>query len=194
MKHKILLDFLKNYGNISEQEEQDIRNNFVCKNVSKKEILIHCNSVCDKLFFINFGLLRTYYLDSEGNEFTRRIAWEKGFLTNMDSFRKNGIENNETIECIESAEILEISKFDLDNILSCSENLAKIYQTILEKYMAINIRRYQHISSSTPMERLIYFNENFPNIKNRVNDSILASFLSISRITLLRTKKNITKK
>ena len=107
-------------------------------------------------------------MDSEGNEFTRRIAWEKGFLTNMDSFRKNGIENNETIECIENAEILEISKFDLDNILSRSENLVKIYQTILEKYMAINIRRYQHISSSTPMERLMYFNENFPNIKNRI--------------------------
>ena len=191
MKYKLLIEHLRKYGNISEQEEQSIRQSFIHKNVTKKEILIHGDSVCNKLFFVNKGLLRTYYMDSESRDFTRRIAWEKGFLTNMDSFRKNGKENNETIECIESADILEISKKELDNLLSSSENLAQMYSKILEKYMAINIRRYQHLSKSNPLERLIHFNKNYPEIKNRINYNILASFLGISRTTLHRAKKEL---
>lgn len=193
MKHKLLIEHLKEYGSISEIEERNIKKYFICRNVKKKDILIKENNSCHKLFFVNTGLLRTYYMDRGGYEFTRRIAWEKGFLTNMDSFRKNGIENNETIECIESAEILEISKKDLDILLSSSENLVKIYQIILEKYLAINIKRYQHITSSNAENKLVYFNKNYPKIKNRINDTILATFLSVSRKTLTRTKKNLIK-
>ena len=162
--------------------------------IEKKKILIEKNSLCNKLFFVNKGLLRTFYIDNNGNEFTRRIAWENGFLTNMNSFRKNGVENNETIECIENAEVLQITKKDFDELLGLSENLTKTYQQILEKYMAINIRRYEHIAHSTPLERLIYFHKNYPFLKNRINDNLLASFLSISRITLSRTKKDFLNK
>ena len=193
MNHEQLLAFIKKYGNISELEEESIKTFFVPLLIKKKQVLIEKNTVCNKLFFVNKGLLRTYYIDINGNEFTRRIAWENGFLTNMSSFRKNGIENNETIECIENAEILQITKIDLDKLLSLSAELTKIYQIILEKYMAINIRRYQHLSSSSPLEKLIYFNENYPLLKSRINDTILASFLSISRKTLIRTKKQLIK-
>lgn len=193
MKHKLLIENLRKYGNISEKEESTIREVFLCVNTKKKDILINKDSLCNKLFYVNEGLLRTYYLDTAGNEFTRRIAWKNGFITNMNSFRKNGIENNETIECIENAEILEISKSQLDYLLATSENLLKIYQIILEKYMAFNIRRYQHITLSTPHERLNYFNENFPILKNRISDTVLATFLSLSRKTLVRTRKNLIK-
>ena len=193
MNHEQLLAFIKKYGNISELEEESIKTFFVPLLIKKKQVLIEKNTVCNKLFFVNKGLLRTYYIDINGNEFTRRIAWENGFLTNMSSFRKNGIENNETIECIENAEILQITKIDLDKLLSLSADLTKIYQIILEKYMAINIRRYQHLSSSSPLEKLIYFNENYPLLKSRINDTILASFLSISRKTFIKRKKQLIK-
>lgn len=194
MEHLQLIDYLKKYGSISEIEKQNIEKYFIPINVKKKHILIDKNALCNKLFFVNKGLLRAYYIDNNGNEFTRRIAWENGFLTNMESFRKNGIENNETIECIENAYILQILKKDLDSLLVNSDNLAKIYLSIMEKYMAINIRRYQHVSTTTPIERLAYFNKAYPYLKNRINDSILASFLSISRKTLIRTKKEFIKK
>ena len=194
MKHEKQINLLKQYGSITEIENQNIIKYFTPINVKKKIILIEKNSLCNKLFFVNKGLLRTYYIDNFGNEFTRRIAWENGFITNMDSFRKNGLENNETIECIEDANILEISKFDLDKLLATSENLKNIYLKILEKYMAINIRRYQHIANSSPLEKLVHFNENYSPLKNRINDTLLSTFLSISRKTLIRTKREILKK
>lgn len=194
MNHKKLITLLNQYGTISEIENQNIRKYFIPIKVKKKQILIEKNSLCNKLFFVNKGLLRTYYIDNNGNEFTRRIAWESGFITNMDSFRKNGLENNETIECIEDPNMIEISKFDLDKLLATSENLKTIYLKILEKYMAINIRRYQHLANSNPLEKLIHFNENYSSLKNRINDTLLSTFLSVSRKTLIRTKKELLKK
>ena len=194
MNHEKLISHLKQYGTISVTEQQNIEKYFILTQVKRKQILIEKNSPCNKLFFVNQGLLRTYYIDNNGNEFTRRIAWESGFITNMDSFRKNGLENNETIECIEDANILQISKIDLDQLLTTSENLRNIYLKILEKYMAINIRRYQHIANSSPLEKLLHFNENYIPLKNRINDTLLSTFLSISRKTLIRTKKEIIKK
>ena len=194
MRYQKLISELSKYGEITENERKNIRDFFSIINVKKRDILICKDSPCNKLFFVNKGLLRTFYIDINGNEITRRIAWENGFLTNMNSFRKNGIDNNETIECLENAELLVITKSDIDYLLKSSENLTRIYNIILEKYMAINIRRYEHVTSLNPTERLNYFNNNFPNIKNRISDTILATYLSISRKTLERIKKNLINK
>ncbi len=191
MNYQKLFNNLEKHNKISENDKINIRKYFKSLTVKKKEILISENTLCNKLFFLNDGLLRTFYIDAKGNEITRRIAWESGFLTNMDSFRKNGIDNNETIECIENAELLEISKNNLDLLISTSENLTKVYQIILEKYMAINIRRFQQLTSLNPHERLLYFNKNYPKLKNRISDAVLSTFLGISRKTLERIRKNM---
>lgn len=194
MSHKQLINYIKEFGEISEYERECIERQFIPIRVKKKQVILERNSPCNKLFFVNKGLLRIYYIDNNGNEFTRRIAWENSFLTNMDSFINGGINNNETIECIEKADVLEISKKDLDSLFLISDNLSKIYQKILEKYIALNIRHYQHLSTSSPLERLDNFNKNYPHLKNRISDTILSTFLSISRKTILRMRKELLKK
>lgn len=191
MEYNQLFQELQKIETISNEEKEVIKSHTSVMAVKKRQTLIQKTQLCDKLFFVNKGLIRTFCICNNDIEFSRRIAWENGFITNMDSFRKNGADNNETIECIENAEIIVCTKNQLDYILHTSQNLKNIYQKILEKYMAINIRRYQHLAQSTPLDRLIYFNAHFPALKNRINDTILASFLSISRKTLTRTKKEL---
>jgi len=189
MKHKLLIEHLKNYGDISEQEELNIRKYFIPHQTTKKQILIEKHSICNKLFFVNNGLLRAYYINDDGREVTRMIAWENRFLTNIVSFR-NFAENKETIECIEKAEILYINRNDFDNLMKSSFNLKSIYADILEEYNALHIKRFEQLNSGNAVEKLKYFNQNFQPLKNRINDTYLSSFLSISRKTIERLKKN----
>lgn len=146
MRHKNLVEVLKNYGNISETDEKNIRRNFKILNVNKKEILVDGNSSCNKLFFVNKGLLRAYYSNNNEKEITRIIAWEKRFLTNIVSFRKLE-DNKETIECIENAEILYITKIDFDKLLNSSLNLKSIYADILEDYNTMHIKRFEQLNT-----------------------------------------------
>lgn len=189
MKHKLIIDYLKNYGNISEKEEVHIRKYFIPMQALKKQTLINKNSDCNKLFFINNGLLRAYYINDDGNEVTRMIAWENRFLTNIVSFR-NFSENIEIIECIEKAEILAINRTDFDYLMKSSLNLKSIYADILEEYNALHIKRFEQLNSGNANEKLKYFNQNYAILKNRISDIHLSSFLSISRKTIERVKKN----
>ena len=86
MEYNQLLDFLKQYGKISKDEETLIKKCFSVLNLKKKQILINENFPCNKLFFVNKGLLRTYYINNKGTEITRMIAWENRFITNLVSF------------------------------------------------------------------------------------------------------------
>ncbi len=190
MHYLKLIQNLEKYSKITDSDKKSIKFSFNPLKVRQKEILISENEQCNKLFFVNKGLLRAYYTDSKGNEITRRIAWESGFLTSIDSFRKKGLENNETIECIENAELLVISKKEFEILISSSVNLRRAYQILLEKYLAINMRRFQQLTSLSPAERLHYFDKNFPKLKNHISDTILATFLGISRKNLERVRKN----
>lgn len=190
MKHKLIINYLKNYGNISEKEELNIRKYFIPIQALKKQTLINKHSDCNKLFFINYGLLRAYYINNDGNEITRMIAWENRFLTNIVSFR-NFSENIETIECIEKAEILAINRTDFDYLMKSSLNLKSIYADILEEYNALHIKRFEQLNSGNANEKIKYFNQNYVILKNRISDIHLSSFLSISRKTIERVKKNL---
>lgn len=193
MKYAQLIEFLKNYGDISELEEKKLQSLFMAITVNRKEILIKEFLPCDKLFFINKGLLRTFYIDEKGREITRMIAWENRFLTNIISF-KDFSENKETIECIEKSDVLFITKDDFEILMKYSLNLKCIYAEILEEYNALHISRFYHLNTSDLKLKINHLKNDFPFLINRVNDNILASFLGISRESFNRNKKLITTK
>jgi signal-transduction protein with cAMP-binding, CBS, and nucleotidyltransferase domain len=121
MEFEKLLAVIKSYDEISDQEISNLKTYFNVLKVRKGDILIKANSPCDKLFFVNSGLLRDFYINETGNEITTIITCESRFLTNIISF--NGFaENNETIECIENGEVLYISKENFDKLLKTSKN------------------------------------------------------------------------
>lgn len=189
MNHEKLITLLNQYGTISENEKQNIEKYFIPKQVKRKQVLIEKNSPCNKLFFINNGLLRTYYTNEKGVEVTRMIAWENRFLTNIGSF-KNLTENNETIECVENAEILYINRMNFEKLITSSLNVKSIYADIIEEYNILHIKRFEQLNTKDAVGKYKFFIENFNPLKNRINDSLLASFLSISRKTIERIKKN----
>jgi len=189
MNHKKLITLLNQYGTISETEQQNIENYFIPTQVKRKQVLIEKNSPCNKLFFINNGLLRAYYTSEKGVEVTRMIAWENRFLTNIGSF-KNMTENNETIECVENAEILYINRMNFEKLISSSLNIKSIYADIIEEYNILHTQRFEQLNCKDSLGKLKYFKENFHPLHNRINDSLLASFLSVSRKTVERLKKN----
>lgn len=190
MKYQQLIDLLNSYGNITKEEEMSIRKTFVIQKVNKKELLIHENFPCNKLFFINKGLLRIFYVNDKGNEFTRMIAWENRFLTNMISFKNLG-DNNEIIECIENAEILYIKRDTFNDLMKSSLNLKSIYADILEDYNANNVRRFQELNNNNIKVKMETLKYNFPQLIGRVNDVILSTFLGISRETFVRNKRSL---
>lgn len=183
----MLLDYLSKYGNLSLTECEIIKQYFIPLEIKKRNRLIEKNNNCNKLFFVNSGFIRAYYINEKGNEITRMITGENNFLTNILSFR--GIsENNETIECVKNSEILYIYRADFDLLLNFSLNLKCIYADILEEYNAQHIKRFEVLNSLDIKGKFDYLKCEFPHFIKEFNDSLLASFLGISRVHFANNK------
>ena len=187
MNHEKLINLLKQYGTISETEQQNIENYFIPTQVKRKQVLIEKNSPCNKLFFVNNGLLRAYYINERGKEVTRMFAWEGRFLTNIGSFKILS-ENNETIECVKDANILSINRDDFEKLMKSSLNIKSIYADLLEKYNILHIKRFEALHTFDLEKKLLHLKLDFPNLINDLNDNLLASFLGISRIHFANNK------
>lgn len=188
MNHEQLLSFLYQYGNLSETEKQNIKKSFTLLQVKKKQILIEKNTPCNKLFFVNRGLLRAYYINDKGKEITRMVAWKERFITNIGSFKNLSI-NNETIECIKDGEVLSINREDFNNLMKSSPNLKSIYADILEEYTGLHIKRFEVLITFDLENKLLHLKQDFPNLIKELNDTLLASFLGMNRETFVRNKK-----
>ena len=188
MSHQKLIKLLETYNTISANEREIIYKKFKFRKIKKREIIINKNSSFHKLFFVNSGILRAYYLNDQGREITKEIAWENRFIANICSF-KMPEENHNIYECIKDAEILEISKDDFDQLLLSSNNLKCIYADILEYYNTFHIKRFDNIIATNIENKMKYLKNDFPNLINQVNDNILASFINVSREYYVKNKE-----
>lgn len=183
--HNSLICTLKEYGNISTEEEYLIRKYFRFESLKKNEIFksIHSNNI----IFVNSGLLRAFVEDKKGNICTRIIAWENRFLTNITTF-KHFNSSDETIEALENSEIIYIEKDFFYQLLSTFPNINIIYLKILSEYNELYIRKYSLYACKSIEEKMLFLKDNFPHLIKRTNDTILASFLGISRESFVRGK------
>ena len=185
--HEQLICILQKYGNITSSEKIEIEKYFIPRLLTKKEILVDKCSTCNKIFFVNSGYIRAYYLNENGKEITRMIAWKNRFLTNIGSF-KGFFENNEYIECVKQSEILYITRSDFENMMQTSSNLKYIYANILEEYNALYVRRFESLNVYNLDKKMKYLKSEFPNLVKELNDNLLASFIGISRIHYVNNK------
>ncbi len=189
MEHEPLIRLLKQYENITPEDEGNIKRHFSCRSFKKGEVILPAGLPCNKLIFVNKGLLRAFY-DENGRQVTRMIAWENRFLTNLVSFQHFS-ENIETFECIEDAEILLITRHDLEMLLRDSVSLHKVYSRLLEEYSAVNLNRLHLLSMADVLSKMRILKTDYAHLIGRVNDNILASFLFISRSAFARHKSGL---
>ncbi|HFG0578575.1 cyclic nucleotide-binding domain-containing protein [Flavobacterium psychrophilum] len=185
MDCELLIEYLSKKNTISEKEKEIIKSTFVPLKIKKKEVLINEFSQFNKLLFVTKGIMREYYINDNGKETIKIIAWENCFIINF----KNITQNNKIIDCIEDAEILCISHQEFEKLLQQFPNLKSIYIFILEEYYNLHIMSFQNLMSNDMAIKMQVFKKNFPALINRVNDTILSSFLMISRETYVRNKK-----
>lgn len=176
MSIKKFIDYLKSIENIEKQDIENIKQSIKLKKCKKNEILISNNQICDKVFFVISGLIRTFYIDEKGIEKTRLISIENMFCSNWASFH-NQSENNEFIQSLENTEIIYINYQNFYELVNKSQRLNKIYTRILEEHQVYNVKRFEFISNLSLSERIRDFEKYYPKIQSRISNKVLASFL-----------------
>ena len=185
-----LKNFLTSKATIDDSVINDLREKCISISKSKKEILVDKGQTCRYMYFLVEGLVRNYFIDINGSEFTRLITFENKFFTNYLSFQKQ-TPSRESIECLEDTRLLAISKNDLDYLVNKHPILFRLFTEEIIKYHNFHLEKLEFLSLLSPKEKLEYLWANEPEIVKRVSNSILASYIGVKKETCSRLKKLI---
>lgn len=189
-EQEILIEFAKKHIEISTEDEEKIKKYFKVRNVEKNEILLNAGEVCNHLYFVVQGILRTFHLNANGTEFTRLIRKENQFCTVLLSFleKKSSVA---TIQALEKGVLLAISSEDFRTLTKESEIVQKIYTKTLEDFENFHLKRLEFLTSYSPKEKTEIFLKEYHELEPRLTDKVIASYLQITPETYCRCKKSL---
>ncbi len=182
-----IFSFLRESFQFNNYDEVNFQKYFQREFFKKNEFVLRTGEICQKIYFIKKGLLRTFHINQNGTEFTRLIAKENEFCTILLSFSEE-IVSAANIQSLEETELYSISKSDFKEFMSKSDNAKTIYTKILEDFQNFQIQRLEFLTSYSPQDKVEIFLKDNRKLEQRVSDKIIATYLQITPETYSRCK------
>ncbi len=160
------------------------------KEYPRKSFLLSAGDDWDKLFFIQKGLIRLFYIDAKGNEFNKAFFAEGQCIWPVVPHdRHKPVLFN--VAALEKSLILECPFQDLYQTLKQEaywEIFALPYAERLAEQKFLREHDFLLLSAS---ERFEKFCSSFPDLAQRIPDYHFASFLGITHVSLSRIKSKM---
>lgn len=193
-------NFLDQYVSLSLLEWQLFKSKLKHSTHTKGEIIHYAGDVCQKLSFINSGIVRAYIIDDKGKDYTWSISFNDEnadvsnvYIVDYDSFvQKN--ESKLSFEVLEACELLSIDYEDLQTLYKYSkkgEQLGRIMAELAYSHVHnITMNRL----TQTASKRFETFVKNTPYLLEKVPQYHIATYLGITPQSLSRLKRELQSK
>jgi len=175
---------------INDEELQVVLSYFKPLTLKKNEVINVMGQPARRMYFVNKGCLRVYFLKAGGGEVTRRFAFENTFSTSLTSFI-SGEPLTEFTKAIETTELLYIRRDDFYHLLDVMPAWEKFYRNYLEFAYVNNTKRLQSFATHDAAERYKLLLKENPHYVLRLSNKLVASYLHISQEALSRLKSKI---
>jgi len=177
---------------VADPEWQLIARKFKVLQVPKRTQLTKEGSIATSIYFINKGILRTFYTKDD-IEITGFIFSEGLFASCYESFLTRS-KSNQTLEALEDCELLEIDYNGLQALYKKVPALHIIARIVAEQRFINGQRILSWHLLDSPEERYQKFVHYYSELLLRVPQHIIASFLGITPVSLSRIRKRISRK
>lgn len=154
--------------------------------LSKNDLLLAEGKICKKLYFLEKGAVRGFYL-LDGKEVTHWFGFENDFITSFHSFI-TGEPAVENIQLLEGSILWGISRDTLTGLYDRFHEIERLVRIAYEKYYIKLEERFVNGQFKTAAERYAALMERSPHILERVSLGQVASYLGISQETLSRVR------
>ncbi|TWW01359.1 Crp/Fnr family transcriptional regulator [Chitinophaga pinensis] len=178
---------------LTDEELSLFASKLTLQQLDKKDLFIQAGKVQKALGFITQGLIRSFFVDLNGNEINVGFYAEGDYATHYPSFitRKP---SSYTIQCIEQTTFFCLSFDDLQWIYQQCPKFERYGRLIAEEILKRQQARIESFVFQTAEERYLDFAEHHALLFNRVSLSHLSSYLGIERQTLTRIRQKLAHK
>jgi CRP-like cAMP-binding protein len=188
-----LKNFTDNFPDIS----KDSLNSFIDlatevqfrKNVSLTKV----GEVSNCFFIIKSGIVRSYYTDEKGKEYTRTI-FVPGKTTGSLSSLISGLPSKLTYECLTKCVVYKFYFEAFNNLKNQDPQIEKLYSKMLEYIFLLMESRIHDLAVLNATQRYLKLKREIPNIETMIPQYHIASYLNVSAVQLSRIRKEIYSK
>jgi CRP/FNR family transcriptional regulator, anaerobic regulatory protein len=184
-----LEEYIKSYfGVIANEDLKTIVSLFTQETINKNDCLVTAGKRCNKLSFIQSGLLRVFTNQGE-KEVTQWISTAGYFSTDLSSFIFD-TPARFTIEALVDTEIYSITKNDYSSINKTVAKWPELEKLFLIRcFTMLEDRIFTHLSMSAEERYQAFFKQN-ATLFNQVPLHYIASMLGMTAETFSRIRKN----
>lgn len=159
--------------------------------LNRKDIFLQAGKVQKAIGFIAEGLVRSFYIDNDGNEITVGFYKEGDYATHYPAYISRS-KSHYTIQCLEPTKMVLLSFEDQLWIYNQSANFERYGRLITEEILKRQQARIESFIFETAEQRYLNFIETHAGLFNRISLSHLCSFLGIERQSLTRIRQKLS--
>lgn len=155
----------------------------------KGELVFDANNICTKSYYINKGILRTYFL-KDGKEISEYFSGTNEWGNSPRSFMQRE-KDIYYIDAIEDTETYSIHVNDLVYLFDNFPEMERYARLSMGTVFGHFMERIASMRFTSAKERYNHFKKTYPIIYHRIPLGMVASYLGITQETLsrIRTEK-----
>ena len=159
--------------------------------VPKGKIILSAGQFVPYQYYVYSGCLRTYFLDHSGKEHTIQFAVSDWWISDYTAFFTGG-QSILYIECIQEAEIYQISKESMEKLYHEVPAIETFFRVKMERFFASFQKRILSDLAMSAKDKYNRFIKTYPLIEQTIKNYHLASYLGITTESLSRIRKEIS--
>ena len=156
---------------------------------SKGDIIARTGDKTTTAGLVISGVIRSYYVDVDGNDITQYFAAEAGWC--IDSGMIGFDEMQANWEAIEDATVMLFDVKDMKELIYSDEDLKNAWISVLESGMRYKVYRENGFLVENATERYLTFRKRYPMLSKRVPQRYIATYLGIKPESLSRIRSSL---
>ncbi|MBD1921765.1 Crp/Fnr family transcriptional regulator [Microcoleus sp. FACHB-831] len=182
-----LIAILRSLINLPEDEAIKVTNLFKIYTLEQGDFFVCAGDVPKTIGFVISGILRLYYVDRDGNEYTKSFCAENSFVAAYSALLLQQ-PSRLFIQALEDTKLL-IADYSAYRVLSenhvCWQALnCKIAEILFIK----KEKRESALLLDNAKIRYLSFQEEYPGLETRIRQHHIASYLGITPVSLSRIR------
>ena len=181
-----IFQHFEKYIKLSNALKTELATRVVFKVSKKSEIVHNADTICKKSYFIQKGLMRTYFI-KDGKEITEYVSAENEWVNSPRSFMQQQLD----IYYIDTLERTDCFCLNVKDLVFLFDNFPE-----MERYARLSmgtvfghyLERITSMRFTTAKEKYNHFCETYHDIYHRIPLGMIASYLGITQETLSRIR------
>lgn len=183
--NKIFQHFAK-YIKLSEPLKNELANRIVPQTFKKGQLVHDADRICTKSYFIQKGLMRTYFI-KDGKEITEYFSAENEWINSPRSFMQQQLDIY-YIDTLEQTECFCLNVTDLGFLFDNFPEMERYARLSMGTSFGHFVERITSMRFTTAKEKYQHFCTTYSEIYHRIPLGMVSSYLGITQETLSRIR------